>query len=64
MSGRGGGSVYLPTLNSSPSMAYGVRKMVASYNGPLFKITRLNDVARMHVPAGSNGLPDCASISE
>lgn len=56
-------AVFLPTVSASPVAAYGMRRLVTGYAGPLFEVQRASDNATMDVPQLANGLPDAAAAA-
>lgn len=54
-------NVTLPTVSAAPSAAWGFRRLVAGYSGPLFRVVRASDSATLDVSAAASGAPDLAA---
>lgn len=69
VSNQGGGTptptpTYLPTVASSPIAAYGAKRLIAAYSGPIFRLVRASDSATLDVsPASGSDKPDYAAIA-
>lgn len=56
-------AVYLPTVGSAPTVAWGVRRLISAYSGALMEVQRASDSANMDVPQLANGLADAAAVA-
>lgn len=52
----------LPSVSAAPSAAWGFRRLVSGYSGPLFRVVRASDGATLDVSAAASGEPELAAF--